>query len=334
MEYNPKFVITAHLLSMIEEIAALREKVASATVQVPWIPALQKDTRVRNTHGSTAIEGNPLTMEQVRALEEGQEVPAVSKRSVLEVLNYFAGLRYIEKMATKKNITRDDILKLHSIIGKSVMQQGREGEYRKMAVTVGHYAPPNYGDVPHMMDELLNWWNEDSKRWSPVISSAVIHYRFEEIHPFADGNGRVGRALALWELYRRGFDTYHIFAVDEVYWENRPRYYKALSSVREHGNDLTDWLEYAAEALHLTLENVWIRIQRIHTKSGKKKIVLRPKQEQLLQILRDRKSLTPLEIREGIGVSKQGAMDLLKPLIEIGLIRRIGTKKSGRYILV
>jgi predicted HTH transcriptional regulator len=61
--------------------------------------------------------------------------------------------------------------------------------------------------------------------------------------------------------------------------------------------------------------------------------VLRPKQEQLLRLLRDRKSLTPQDIRNGIGVSKQGAMDLLKPLLEVGLIQRVGTKKSGRYIL-
>jgi Fic family protein len=52
---------------------------------------------------------------------------------------------------------------------------------------------------------------------SPVLSSAILHYQFEWIHPFADGNGRTGRALALWELYRRGFDTHHIFSVDEYY---------------------------------------------------------------------------------------------------------------------
>ena len=66
------------------------------------------------------------------------------------------------------------------------------------------------------MFELLEWWNTPAKKLSPVISYAILHYRFESIHPFADGNGRTGRALALWELYRRGFDTHHIFSFKEL----------------------------------------------------------------------------------------------------------------------
>jgi len=68
MSYQPHFAIAAVLLRRVESIAALRERIQNATVQVPWIPALQKDTRARNTHSSTAIEGNPLTLEEVRAL--------------------------------------------------------------------------------------------------------------------------------------------------------------------------------------------------------------------------------------------------------------------------
>jgi len=333
MAYQPRFTITAHILAITEEIAAFREKILAATVQVPWIPTLQKDARVRNTHSSTAIEGNPLTLEQVRLLEEGQPLPTEPQRAKREVLNYLAGLRFIEQRAKKKTITHEDVLKLHAIIASDVMDQGQTGRYRDIRVRVGKYLPPAPEMVSGLMAELLEWWNTKSAQWSPVISSAIIHYQFEAIHPFADGNGRTGRALALWELYRRGFDTHHIFSVDEVYWENRPRYYAALDAVRKHGEDLTGWLEYTAQALHLTLERVWVRIQHLTAGAGQKKIVLRPKQEQLLRMLRDRKSLTPQEIRQGVGISKQGAMDLLNPLLEAGLVRRIGTKKSGRYIL-
>jgi Fic family protein len=143
----------------------------------------------------------------------------------------------------------------------------------------------------------------------------------------------VGRALALWELYRRGFDTHHIFAVDEFYRENRPRYYEALVAVRKEGDDLTGWLEYATGGLLQTLERVWTRVQKLSAQSGKKKFVFRPKQEQLLQLLRDHKSMTPREIWDALGVSKQGALDSLRPLMQAGLVKRIGSKKSGRYIL-
>lgn len=332
MSFQPQFTITPRLLSRIEEIASLREKVLAATVQVPWIPALQKDTRLRNAHSSTAIEGNPLTLEQVRALEEGDELPAATPRSKQEVLNYFAGLRFIERHLHKSPLTHEDVLKLHKIIAGAVMDQGTAGRYRTIAVRVGKFVPPPAGDVSGLMRELLEWWNVAAPKLSPVLTSAIVHYRFESIHPFADGNGRTGRALALWELYRRGFDTHHIFSVDEWFWVDRPRYYAALDDARKQGEDLTRWLEYTAEGLQVTLEKVWMRVQRLAAKSGRKKLVLRPRQEQLLQMLRDRKSMTPQEIWDGLGVSKQGALDLLRPLIKARLVRRVGTNKSGRYI--
>ena len=333
MSYSPQFTITPVLLARVEQIAALRERIQAATVEVPWIPALQKDTRTRNTHSSTAIEGNPLTLEQVRAVEEGREIPAIAARAKREVVNYFAGLRFVEKQAGKTPITHEEILHLHKIIAGDVMDQGTAGRYRTIAVRVGKYLPPPPPDVSGLMFELLTWWNKESARLSPVLSSAIVHYRFESIHPFADGNGRTGRALALWELYRRGFDTHHIFSVDEFYWENRPRYYTALDAVRREGEDLTGWLEYAAEGLQLTLERVWTRVQKLSAGSTRTKLVLRPKQEQLLQLLRDHKSMAPQEIWDALGVTKQGAIKLMQPLLDAGLVQRVGTRKSGRYIL-
>lgn len=333
MSYEPIFTITPALLARVEQIAAVRERIQAATIQVQWIPALQKDTRTRNTHSSTAIEGNPLTLEQVRAVEEGREIPAVAARAKREVVNYFAGLSFVEKNAAKKTVNHEDILRLHKIMAADVMDQGTAGRYRTIAVRVGRYVPPPPEDVSGWMFELLTWWNKESAGLSPVLSSAILHYRFEAIHPFADGNGRTGRALALWELYRRGFDTHHIFSVDEFYWENRPRYYAALDAVQQEGEDMTHWLEYAAEGLLLTLERVWQRIQKLSAQGGAAKLVLRPRQEQLLQLLRDHKSMSPSEIWAALGVSRQGAMDLLKPLMKAGLVSRVGSKKSGRYIL-
>jgi len=333
MSYKPKFTITTALLGRVERIAAIRESIAAATVQVQWMPALQMDTRARNAHSSTAIEGNPLTLEEVRALEENRELPAANDRARREVLNYFAGLRYVERHATLEPVSHEDILNLHQVIATGVMDQGAAGSYRNIRVRVGPYVPPPPEDVSGLMRELLDWWNTDSREFSPVLSSAIVHYRFESIHPFSDGNGRTGRALALWELYRRGFDTHHIFSVDEFYWEDRPRYYAMLQRVRGEGDDLTSWLEYTAEGLALCLDRVWERVQKLAAGSRHTPLILRPRQERLLLLLRDRKSMTPREIWDAVGVSKQGALDLLRPLIAAGLIQRTGTRKSGRYIL-
>ncbi len=315
MSYQPQFTITAALLARVESIAALRERIQNATVQVPWIPALQKDTRARNTHSSTAIEGNPLTLEEVRALEEGATVAAPA-RARREVLNYFAALRHVEKQAGKKRLAHEDIFRLHAIIAGEVMDQGEAGRYRTMRVRVGQFVPPAPEDVSGLMFELLEWWNKEALGISPVLSSAIVHHRFETVHPFADGNGRTGRALALWELYRRGFDSHHIFAVDEFYWEDRPRYYAALDAVRHEGDELTSWLEYCAEGLQQTLERVWERMGQLS-----------------VTLLGQSGGLPPAEIWAALKVSKQGAMDLLRPLVKAGLIKRVGTLKTGRYVL-
>ena len=81
MGFQPKFTISAKLLGLVEQIAGLREKIVAATVQVAWVPQLQRDARVRNTHSYTAIEGNPLTLEQFRLLEQGESLPTQLERS-------------------------------------------------------------------------------------------------------------------------------------------------------------------------------------------------------------------------------------------------------------
>jgi Fic family protein len=332
VSYQPHFSISTALLGRVENIAALRERIQGAAVQVPWIPALQKDARARNTHSSTAIEGNPLTLAEVRELEEGTAV-AASTAARREVLNYFAALRHVEKQAKAKRLTHESMFQLHRIIAGEVMDQGEPGRYRTIRVRVGQFVPPPPGDVSGLMFELLEWWNKEAPGISPVLSSAIIHHRFESIHPFADGNGRTGRALALWELYRRGFDSHHIFAVDEFYWEDRPRYYAALQAARQQGDDLTSWLEYCAEGLQQTLERVWDRMGQFRVSAAREKVVLRPRQEQLLKALGKSGGMTPAQIWALLKVSRQGAMDLLRPLVRAGLVQRVGTLKNGSYVL-
>src|SRR4030067_1183564 len=133
MAYQPHFTITPSLLSKVEAVAALRERILGAAVEVAWIPALQKDTRTRNVHASTAIEGNPLTLEQVRALEEGRTLATAGERARREGINYFAGLRYVEKHASKKRIGHDNIVQLHRILAGKVMDQGEAGRYRTIS---------------------------------------------------------------------------------------------------------------------------------------------------------------------------------------------------------
>ena len=229
MAYEPQFAIRPRLLALVESIAALRERILGASVELSWIPALQKDTRTRNGHASTAIEGNPLTLEQVRALEEGRPLAASDQRSQREVLNYFAGLRYVEKHAKKKAIRHDDLFELHRILADTVMDQGTAGNYRTISVRVGKHMPPPATDVSGLMFELLEWWNKRATELSPVLSSAILHYRFEDIHPFADGNGRTARIMMNAELVAAGEER---IVVPTVF---RSHYLSALKALSQNG---------------------------------------------------------------------------------------------------
>ncbi len=121
--------------------------------------------------------------------------------------------------------------------------------------------------------------------------------------------------------------------MDEFYWEDRPRYYAALDAVRREGDNLTSWLEYCAEGLRQTLERVWERMGRLSVSAAREKVILRPRQEQLLELLGKSGGMTPSDLWAALKVSKQGALDLLRPLVKAGLVKRVGTLKTGRYVL-
>jgi Fic family protein len=333
MSYQPRFTVSPRLLALIEEISVLRERVLSSAVQVPWVPVLQKEARERNTHASTSIEGNRLGLAEVGMLDEGHDVLSADEQSKREVLNYLTALRQIEKGERRPRVSHDDVLRLHETVMRGILPRELAGRYRPFGVRVGTHVAPPAERVHALMTDLLGWINGESRSWSPVVSSAIVHFRFEDIHPFADGNGRTGRLLALWELYRRGFDTLHIFSVDEYFWEHRPLYYRAIEEVRDREGDLTMWLEFVATAVKATLEGVAKRTATLSARAKGATLVLRPRQERLLELLREKKSLAPSEIWAALGVSRQGALDLLRPLIKAGLVKRIGTRKSGRYVI-
>lgn len=333
MTFSPRFQSTPRLLKILEDSSALKERIQNQGVGVRWVPALQREALARQAHGSTAIEGNPLTLKEVQALAEGKELPHAKPRAVQEVLNYFAALRFVEKQRSANKITVRDVLKLHSIIGrKNALDREPIGLYRPYGVRVGNHVAPPPKAVPKLMSELLDWVNGPGRAWPAVISSGILHYQFENIHPFGDGNGRAGRALATWELYRRRFDTHHIFAVDEVLLEDRPRYYKALQRVRDEDGDMTGWLEFIAEATREALERAWKRLEAVGAGRKSAQIILTPKQEKLLALLREG-PLGVKEIQRNLKVTKPGAHHILKPLLKAGLIQRQGGHKTGKYSL-
>ncbi|MCD4812666.1 Fic family protein [bacterium] len=331
--YLPKYSLTDHLIRKLESIASLKSKIESSLVGVGWIPKLVKDALLRLTHSSTAIEGNTLSLKEVMLLSDGKDISYKSRREKQEVFNYLELMKYIENNAAHKEFKESDILWMHSIIGKkNVLDREPIGKYRNYQVYVGEYKPMSSSRVKKTMDDLLVWSNQEGIKKSPIISSAIIHYRCETIHPFGDGNGRLGRAWAIWELYRRGFDTNHIFAIDEIYLENKKKYYRSLARHQNKGEnaDITGWIEFVAEAIEWSLERTWKRLDKVRID---KKIVLTEKQETLLAMLRNQ-SMHIQDIMKELGVTKSGAHAIVKNLLENSLVERQGGYRSGKYHLI
>ena len=205
-----------------------------------------------------------LTLERAWTIANGQDFPVVAEteRCQRRVLDHFARLLSAEKKSGSGQWSHPDVFKLHKVITHGEVVNQRSVRYRDMALRVGSFIPPPPETIPSLMSELLEWWNQKAPAVPAVIASAILHYRFEDIHPFADGNGRTGRALALWELYRRGFDSPDILSLNEHYWGIRKNYYAALRAVPQHGEDITVWLEYSAEGLRSTLARRWMQMRR------------------------------------------------------------------------
>jgi Fic family protein len=330
--FNPKYTITHKKKKKIENIAILKTKIESSLIDVSWLPKIVRETITRLVHSSTAIEGNTLTLKEVEILGNGDNLPYKNHKEKQEVINYFDVMKFIIKKSNIKNFTEKDILKLHQIIGKKdTLDREPIGKYRNYQVYIDNYKPPKPTKIPILIKDLLSWHTNKSDELSPVISSAILHYQLETIHPFGDGNGRVGRALATWELYRKGFDTKHVFSIDEIYYKNRTRYYKILNTNQLNGPkaDLTGWLEFVAEAIEWSLENTWSRINKI---KSEKNIVISQNQEKLLNLLQYG-ALNIQEIMKELKVSKPGAHFILKPLLKAKLVKRKGGHISGKYYI-
>lgn len=302
-----------------------------------WLPKLQSEIAARLTHSSTAIEGNPLTLEEVEALTRGEEI-GTKEKSKKEVLNYLSALRWIWKRSDRKAFQETDLLKLHQVITKDLVKNpGRyKDKQNKIIDHKGHivYVPPSVEKSLQLTKELIQWLNsKESKELHPVVTSAIAHHRLVSIHPFTDGNGRMARALGVWILYVRGFDTHHVFSLDDYFEKDRQKYYLKLQQARDLDDDLTYWLEYVAEGVSETLLRTKERILSLKTDAVRTKILLTKRQEDVLRFLRDKGRVRTAEIERAFKLTRARLNQILKPLVEAGLVIREGQTRATTYKL-
>jgi len=221
-----------------------------------------------------------------------------------------------------------------------------EGKYRDTQVYVGNritgeviFMPPPPEKVPFLMGEFIKWLNSDNvHQLHPVILAGISHYEFVRIHPFIDGNGRTARALATLILFLKEFDIKRFFALDDYYDSDRTAYYNALKSVDPKTLDLTDWLEYFTEGVHISISRVREEILRLSSKKlrreSKAQIALTDRQIKIIDYIQKNGRITAGDIAKMYNISRQAALKELSKLVEHEIIKLKGSGRGAHYILI
>lgn len=351
MPFNPKYTITDKILNNLTAIASAREVIEQAYLVPKWEAKLRRQALLHNTHSSTAIEGNKLTLEQVEALAGGKDVIAANKDKQ-EVLNYLEALEKVPSFTEKGKIKTETLLDIHKIISKNTLDNPSDcGVFRNRQVYVGRrvflasgfreeieYMPPKTEEVPRLVDEFIDWLNLD-KTWkiNPVLLAGIVHYEIARIHPFIDGNGRTARLFATLILYLSGFDHRRLFALDDYYDRDRKAYYAALKTAQESNGDLTQWLEYFTTGVAFSVNEVKEAILKLgqKTKPGaKEQIALTPKQMKIVEYISAHGKVTNRELQDLFKISAQAIHKELSKLVELKVIKPKGQGRSLYYVLV
>lgn len=318
---NPPFDITESMLDMVARIAELVGRV-SAGVGLTTSPMLRRTNRIRTVYSSLAIEQNTLSLEQVTAVLNGRRVIAPPK-DIAEVKNAF---EIYERMEKLDPYSVDDLLRAHAIMTKGLNEQA--GCFRSGPVgvvdsqgNVLHFgALPAY--APGLTMELLEWVR--NSKLHMLIKSCVFHYELEVIHPFADGNGRVGR---LWHtlLLTRWHPMFAWLPVESIIHDRQEEYYAAINRSNCQAES-TVFIEFMLSAIHQALVEA---VQIGGATEGGTADAMR--WNQIQRFLQSHDVITNADVRRLASVSAATANRILAKQVEAGRLQKIRVGRSWGY---
>ncbi len=256
--FAPQYSITNKILTGIASIEAAREVIVNAPLVPYWERQFSEERVVRTVHYSTALEGNPLSIEDVRKVLGGeQDQVKAYQRDIQEVINYRNVVKYIESIPNSaKRIDKGHMFEIHKLTVENVVPEDEKDDYRVLpwgtkSSTTGEvsFVAPEPELVPPMVDDFFAWVDsEEFADTHPILRSGIILAHVALIHPFTEGNGRTARGLATASLYLDGYDIKKFFCLDEYYDQNSEGYYQAIQTYQSEEDNLATWLRWISNS--------------------------------------------------------------------------------------
>jgi len=352
--FQPKYKLTDRILLQLIAVAEAKAVIERAKLLPKQELRLRRSALIRMTHASTKIEGNALNIRQVEAVAERKSVNAPA-RDIYEVENYLKALRFITKLVEqKKPISEKVILKIHGLVTDKTLPASQSGRYRLSLVYVARrrigaakqeviYTAPPANSVPSLVKNLVKWLEASEKDdIHPIIAAGAAHAEIAAIHPFIDGNGRTARALATLVLYKRGYDFRRLFALEDYYNRERPKYYEAIHLGKNYDKrrnaDLTGWLEYFVKGFKEEIDDVKAKVIALSASKANEKlqnqIYLDKEQIQILDLLDKEGRIIARDVAEILECPRRTAQYHLQQLKKAGVIKQTGQGPAAAYILV
>jgi len=324
--FQPSFHITNRMTAGLTRIERARGFLQAAKLSEDWLARMRSRALLLEAHHTTHIEGTRLTLEQAERLLAGETVAEADPDDVRELLNYRDAFEFVSGYLNDGGpVTEGLIREIHRRLVAGVRGgAGGPGEYRRLQNYVVNsatreiiYTPPPPLDVPPLMAELVAWLNAESDI-HPVLTSGLAQFQLVHIHAFVDGNGRTSRLLSTLCLYRAGYDFKRLFSISEYYDRDRFAFYAALRGVRDHGMDMTGWLDFFVEGLATQMEEVTERGKRVikadvlakqHRLNARQTAALRFLLEHGKMTIQDYESLCPGSHRRSLQRDLKGLLD-------------------------
>ena len=319
---KPPFEITNTILDEIAEIAELVGHV-NASFGLSTNPTLRRTNRIRTIYSSLAIEQNTLSLEQVTAVLNGKHVVAPPK-DIAEVKNAY---EIYEIMDSLDPYSVDDLLRAHGVMTKGLIEESGCFRSRPVGVVdkqgnILHFGTlPDY--VPGLVVELLDWVRDSE--FHMLIKSCVFHYELELIHPFSDGNGRIGR---LWHtlLLTQWKPMFAWLPVESMIHDRQDEYYQAINRSNNEAES-TVFIEFMLSAIKEAL------LEAVQTGRAENRSTEEQRWHQIKYFLEKNGTITNADVRKMLGVSAATANRILATMTEKGRIKKVRIGRSWGYIL-